>query len=384
MTGVPYVPLLIQPESGSPLRYSAALIGQPLTVQADGTIIPGTGGSINPGGLSNVLVADASTESTAQSGTFNAPYSSLQHAIALSTTNGVVLCTPVSFAAQGALLADNAINIVGLGEPGANGFEIESLTAGSNVGLQNVTVDEASSIGGVLIAVDSEFLGNLTTTDFAQFIRCSLGTASVLTLQAVDCTFSGPAELSISGTEVSFQGCIFPGGLGVNFTGAPGTITFVDSASYWNFVATGGVTNGTIVCNDPNVPRLQRTSPQTVSPSGTAGYVTLTQDNGSPAAFSFTGLSNVLVKVGVDASDYNVGTPGYSELRMNATYSVNAGSPVLLEQSIVFAPELIGGTPSLALNIVGSTIALQGYKESSEGVAHKYTCRVYIQVEASN
>jgi hypothetical protein len=265
-------------------------------------------------------------------------------------------------------------------------MQLQGIAATNSLTVQNASLVGPVSAGGTLYVLDSSLQASVTGTSFVSLTRCNAtgGLFVGSTLNAVDCTLWGLIE--VAGTLATFQGCSFASTPWITFSGSTGTIIW-DSVSYYNFVAAGGtISNAHQLCTDPNVPKLQRLSPEEIPAGGAGAYVTLAADGGFGMAFDTTGLTNVLIKVGVDANEFDETLGTYTELRSNTTYVMIGGVATLLESATVFNPRLIGGTHlALQLAVIGSTaISLQGYKEAAGGHRHKYSARMYVQVEQAS
>ena len=384
MTAPPFVPLLLQPESGSPVRYPTSLVGQPLLVQPDGTVKPGGGGGPSGTNFSNVLFADAGTTEPVGTGSILTPFKLLGTALSSVVANGTVYATPLDYSGEGVVDAPVNVTLVGMSAPGISLMELGGIAATDGLTLQNASVVGAVSAGGALYALDCSLQANVTGSAFTSLTRCNAtgGIVAGTTLTAVDSLLWG--SIVVNGTTATFQNCSFAHTPSITFAGSTGTIVF-DSASYFNFMAAGGTfSNGHLLCTDPNVPKVQLTAPEELPAGGAGAYFTLAADGSFSMVFDATGIaSNILIKIGIDANEFDELLGTYTELRANYTYTMIAGVATLLESATTFAPRLIGGTNlALQLAVVGSTlISLQGYKEAAGLHGHKYSGKMYVELE---
>jgi hypothetical protein len=324
---------------------------------------------------------DGATTNPTGNGSILTPFKTLAAALAVAAAGQVIYATPISYNAEGALATiPNSVTLVGMSSSGPSGFSVASISTTHNLSIQNTTVTGAVTTTSAFNAVDSVMFGVAGTGSAVTLTRSTVvGAITGATVSSDDATIIGNITLT-SGTA-TFKNTSFASAPVLTFSGSVGVATF-DSASYNNFMAAGGtIANGSIVCNDPNVPKLQLTTPQTLTAGGAGAYVTLTADGGAPFSFDCTGIPvGSKIEVGIDATATDVTTGVHSELRANRTYVMSAGVPTLLNDSTVFSPAGIAGNASVQLAIVGATLALQGWKVAAGGHDEKYIGNLYIRV----
>jgi len=118
----------------------------------------------------------------------------------------------------------------------------------------------------------------------------------------------------------------------------------------------------------PNTATLSTVAPVLLAAAGAGGWVDLLTFDCS----AITGLMTTKVEVGIDASATNLNTSTVTEMRANRSYTINIGTPTLLNDSTVFA------SADLQFVIVGNILKLQGKQEAAGGNDHVYSASLYI------
>lgn len=373
-------PIFREPPSGQIMKYGASKVGLPIIVQPDGTLAPGGGGG--PGGatFSDILYVDSGTTNTTGNGSILTPYKALAAALAVAAPNTVIYCTPEGYNTEGTLAPINNVMLIGMSADGPNGFAVQAINTTHTLIVENMVALAGITSTSGFTAINCNIFGIANTGGGVTLKNTTeVGNVSGATLATTNSTIVG--NITLTAGTASFDTTKFASAPVLTFTGPAGTATF-DSVSYNNFMAAGGtIVNGSIASNDPNVPKLQLTIPQTLANGGAGAYVTLTADGGASFAFDCTGIAaGAKIEVGIDATATDATTGTHSELRANRTYVMAGGVPTLLNDSTVFTPAIIAGNAAVQLAIVGATLALQGWKIAAGGHDQKFVGLMYVNV----